>query len=1623
MTQPDPAPTPEASFQVEPLRAALAHLSPGRVDLVARLAVAAYRRAQVERLRDVGGAAALFADALTFLDRRRPGALALRVFDPTEAEHGWTAEGTVVEVNGEDHPFLLSTVTEELARQGHEPAEVVHPVIGVERAGDGHVVAITAARGAACRESFIHVELSRKLDGSALEPLADDLRRVLGDAHAATRDFPAMRERVAEVRERTLATAGLRYPQEEVDEAAALLGWLLDDHFVLLGSRSYAVSDIDGRPHAHVDDGSGLGILVDTSTSTYAAPVPLEEISEPLRSRIVGGALLTVARTNRRSTVHRQVPMVYVGVKRVAPGGQVRGEDRFLGLFAQKAFAEPASSIPVLRHKLRQIIEREDVVEHSYDERALRTLFEAFPKHELFAVSTDDLRRTLVALLETQKRQNVRVLFHTDERGFGVSVLVSLPRERFNAALRKRLQRLLVERFGAGGVDYHLSITERDQALLHFQLHVDQRAVAGVAVEALEREVVALTRTWDDRLRDALVQAKGALDGARLATRWAARLPAGYQATTRPDTAVADITEIETMLATGGESSIVLQRDGGPPPAGLRFKLYRRGQGVELSSFLPILESLGFVVVEVVPHDFEVTAADGTLVVVHLHDFGVRLPGRTTLDPGKDGARLAAAARALWHGSAEADSLNRLVLLAGLEWDDVAVLRAYRRYRRQVGTSFTEAYQDEALVQHPEFARDLVALFAAHFDPDLDAGQAEVAAARERVSGALEAVERLDQDRILRGFLGMVEATTRTNRYVERGSPALALKIDSAQVPDVPKPVPYAETFVYSPEIEGVHLRGGPVARGGIRWSDRREDFRAEVLGLMKAQMVKNAVIVPAGAKGGFVVKQPPAEGQSLPADVQRLYGTFVRALLDLTGNVVGHEVVPPPRVRRRDGDDPYLVVAPDRGTATFSDLANTISEEYGFWLGDAFASGGSSGYDHKAMGITARGAWIAVQRHFRELGLDVQTDPIRVVGVGDMSGDVFGNGLLQSRAVKLVAAFDHRHVFVDPDPDPEVSWQERKRLFDAPRSSWDDYDRTRLSPGGGVWPRSVKAIGLSPEAQAVLRLDSSRHSPPDVIKAILRAPVDLLFAGGVGTFVKAGSESHADVGDRSNEGLRIDATELGARVIGEGANLALTQRARIQYSRRGGRCNTDAIDNAAGVDTSDREVNLKILLRLAVEEGVLDASRRDELLASVTDDVAAAALRNVYLQTWRLSQEVADSPGMIELYEQLMTDLERVSGAEEPSAGRMVAGRLDRAVEALPTSAEMRRRREAGAGMTRPELAVLLAYAKVDLRTKLLASGLLGDPTLRHALAGYFPRAVAERFPRLLDRHRLRGELVATVVAGDMIDRMGITYTSRMCREFGVPAPQVAAAYCAAREVADARRHWRDIERLDEETDPELQLELKAEVDGLVDAFVRAYLRQGAAGSIATTVERDQPVFGELTKVVPELGSTDARARRRARVSHYTGLGVDDELAERIVSLGDLAMVPDVAEVGRRSGAEVRHVAELFTHLSEVLPFEKLYLRLSEIEPASRWERWQQRGLLDELRQVRRDAAVRILAEAGRHSVEWAVSAFLDARAVGGDRWRAMVGALDADAEAGLAAVAVVVRVLREVLATEPRG
>ncbi len=1168
-----------------------------------------------------------------FVDDRRRSPFAIRVFNPTVGSCGYRVGGSVLEVVIDDMPFLIDSVTSRIRSLGHTIVRHYHPVVGTTRDASGALVGVGPGRDADCRESVQHYELAQTLSARQRADLEAGVVRTLEEVAATVRDFEPMRFAVRRMAHYVFED-GEAFDRTDVEEAVAFLEWLLDDNFILLGYREYQIGDEGGEPAIVTDPDSGYGILSDPATSRFTEPVPLSALPTDLRERYEHGRQLVISKTNGRSTIHREARMDYVGVRRVNADGTPRGEARLVGLFTSKAYMEPSATIPILRRKLRNILAEEDLLAGSHDYKVITQIFESFPKDELFAISEDDLRSSLVGLLEAEEHQHVRLFVRRDVLRRNISILVVVPRDRFDANLRRNLQDLFLQRYEGVSIDYQLTLGETGDARIHFTVWVEG-SIPDVPFEDLERDVYALTRTWEDRVVAALASTFDPADARAMVDAHARRYPSSFRIAANLGEAAHSVADVHALLSADERIRVGIHNEAGSDEPLTRIVVYSRDGMRDLSEMLPLIENLGVRVIEEIPTSL---AAEGEPDTLFAHDFGVVGFDGEPLDVAGCGPRVAAALTATLMGESESDRLSRLLVLTDLDHKRIHILRAYRSYWHLVNPAFSKPYVAKAFAAHPDIARDLIRLFEARFGPAEDSE--DETDLRVSLLERLEAVGSLDEDRILRGFLGLIDATVRTSAYLDNGT--LAFKLVSSLVPDVPEPRPLYEIFVFAPDVAGIHLRGGAVARGGIRWSIRREDYRTEVLGLMKAQMTKNVVIVPTGAKGGFVLRRPadPVSGPTLD-EVKSGYQTFIRGLLDVTDNLDGGVVIHPAGVRTLDGDDPYFVVAADRGTATFSDTANQIATDAGFWLDDAFASGGSSGYDHKALGITARGAWESVRRHFAELDVDVQTDPITVVGVGDMSGDVFGNGMLLSGSIKLVAAFDHRHIFIDPTPDPAASLLERARLAGLGRSSWDDYNRDAISPGGGVFARSAKRIDLTDEMREVFNTSASEMTPQQLISAIIKAPVDLFWNGGIGTYVKASTETNDDAQDRANDAVRISGRDLRCRVVGEGGNLGFTQAGRIEYDRAGGRIFTDFVDNSGGVHCSDREVNIKILLRMAERSGALSRDDRNELIEAVSDDVVDAIVYDNFLQAQILSQETAVSGERIEAYEDLMVRLE----------------------------------------------------------------------------------------------------------------------------------------------------------------------------------------------------------------------------------------------------------------------------------------------------------------------------------------------------------------------------------------------
>lgn len=1478
--------------------------------------------------------------------RRTPGKRLLRVYNPRMEEHGWQSTHTVVELVTDDMPFLVDSVGMELNRLGMTVHLVIHPVLHVRRDDHGQLTEVIENGGNTPpfpREAYIHVEVDRQSDAEKLHELEVRLNHVLDDVQAAVEDWHEMRQRLRDAIDQ-LKREPPPIDKAVVEEEIAFLEWLERDHFTFLGFREYVLAaDQTGGDALRIVPNSSLGILrkaPEEIVSRSFAHLPPE-----VRKLAHKPELLIVTKSNSRATVHRPTYMDYVGIKRFDHKGEVVGEWRFLGLYTSLAYAIHPAQIPLLRRKVQSVMTRAGFHVGGHSSKALAYVLETLPRDELFQASEDELYEMATAILALQERQRVRLLIRRDPHRRFYSCLVYLPRERFNTHVRMRIQKILGEAFTAASIDFTVFLSESVLARIHFIVHTDPSHVSAHNLEALESLIRDATRSWEDELHNALLQELGEARGNQLFARYRGAFPASYSEAYPAAIAVTDIGRMESLKDCSALGMSLYQPLEASPGL-IRFKLFRRGSPIHLSAMLPMLENMGVRVVDERPHEVHAGGGDS----IWVHDLGIIYPNHVHFDAEHVRELFQEAFLQIWKGNVENDGFNRLVLYAQLPWRSVLMLRACAKYLRQTNFPFSQTYMEQVLTNHPQIASLMVDLFMARFDPDhQDQAVKRVQIITETIRQSLDAVPNLDEDRIQRRFLDLIQAMLRTN-YFQRSSDGLfkdylSFKLDPGHLPDLPNPRPQFEIFVYARYMEGIHLRGGRVARGGLRWSDRLEDFRTEIFDLMKTQMVKNAVIVPVGAKGGFVVKQPPTDQdpEALGKEVKRCYSTLIRGMLDITDNLVASSVAPPQQVVRYDEDDPYLVVAADKGTATFSDTANAIAREYNFWLGDAFASGGSAGYDHKKMGITAKGAWESVKRHFREMGIDCQAQDFTVVGIGSMSGDVFGNGMLLSRHIKLVAAFSHSHIFLDPNPDPALSFRERERLFLLRRSSWADYDAKFISKGGGVFLRSAKSIPLTPEVQRMLDSRAAALSPAELIRAMLLAPVDLLWNGGIGTFVKARHQSHAEVGDRSNDAIRVNGDELRCKVVGEGGNLGLTPAARIEYALRGGRLFTDFIDNSGGVDCSDHEVNIKILLDGIVKAGDLSDKQRNELLAQMTDEVGALVLADNYQQAQAISVSEHLKLALFDEHVRFIKSLEK-------------RGRLERVTWHLPQGDELARRRGAGLGLTRPELAVLFSYAKIDLFNALLASDICEDPHLARELVDYFPVPLRERFSKAMEHHRLQRELIATALANNVINRMGITFPFRIHERSGATAADIARAYVAARNIFALPEIWSAIESLDNHVEAHHQLSMLAATRKLADRATLWFLRNRKQPlDIAMAVETFRTGVETIANILPScLNSTEA-AQLEAHAKIHVEKGVPAALAQRLVALPALYAALDITEVALSLKRPVSVVAALYFALGAHLELTWLRDQLAGLAEDNRWMRLARAGLRDDLYRLHR--------------------------------------------------------------------
>ncbi len=1577
------------------------------------------------RRRDLDDLVGMTLGAWHFLRSSRADRVDVAVHDPATFDEGWTPAGTVLRTNVSERPFIIDTIREFLHGQDLAVEWMIYPILDVTRDEDQRVVAVGPATDTGTKESVVHCEIERVTDPERLAWLRGELARRLQAVVRATDDFQPMLERVDLVLGEVEGYAK-RHPERapEIDEIRDFLAWMRDGGLVFLGYRAYDfVPGPDGDRLVVVEPGSGLGILRNEAESRFADGVPLSKLDRGMRRLAESGPMLIISKTNAESPVHRRARMDYVGVKKLDAEGRPAGEHRFVGLFTSRAYSEAAENIPILRTKLARILEDARVRRGSHDYKEIITIFNSMPKEELFLTSAEEIGADIRTVLTSYNTEDVRVAVREDPLRRGLAVMVILPKDRFSGEVRKAIEAELVRIFEGDVLNYHLALGSGDQARLHFHVGAPVERMHRVGMGELEQMVRELIRTWQDRVLEGLEREWSPGDARKLAEGYAHAMSREYQAATDPAIAVSDIGTLELMRSDGRVTAITMANPAATSSVtgvegATELKVFLRGERLVLSDFMPILEDAGLRVLAVKP--FEVGAGrdgDGAAAPeATIWVFAVQDAQGRPLDVESRGTLLAETILAVRAGDVLSDPLNALVLSAGLHWREVDVLRGYAAYAFQMRGVPSRGAAPAALVRHPVIAHELFDMFETRFDPQrsmtLEERTEAIADIRTLFHASLRGVTLLAEDRALRCLERLIDATVRTNYYRRGGkhpdfrsggAPYISYKFACASIDFGRRSGLLYEVWVHSARMEGIHLRGSAVARGGIRWSDRPDDFRTEVLGLVRTQVVKNAVIVPGGSKGGFVARYLPEDPEERLEEGRRQYRTLVRGLLDLTDNLDGGRVVRPERVVADDEPDPYLVVAADKGTATFSDLANGVSAEYGFWLDDAFASGGSHGYDHKAVGITARGAWECVKRHFRELGKDIQSEPFTVVGIGDMSGDVFGNGMLRSEHIRLVAAFDHRHVFIDPDPDPAVSFAERRRLFEKGRSSWDDYDRSKLSAGGLIVSRGAKEVELTPEARRVLGVGEEEPGVVDgetLVRLVLRAPVELLWNGGIGTYVKASSETHGDAGDPSNDGVRVDAAELRCQVVGEGGNLGFTQKARVEVALRGGRINTDALDNSAGVDMSDHEVNLKILLAPAVASGAMSQDERNALLRELTEDVAELVLDDNRSQSLAVSLDEHRAREGDDDFRDLMFSLEK-------------SGRLDRVAEALPSLDVLRERRERGQALVRPELCVLLAYAKLDLKTRLLESDLPDDPVTESYLFGYFPpAAVAAAGSEHLLGHRLRREIIASQLTNDLVDVMGATFVTRLVRDTGSRPEQVVRAWLVASRLSDHRALVRQIARHD-------RMSARAAYRwllglGRVLERTTRWVLQNVDAQVSPAKVVDENVEG-LARLRDEFGDFVAGEERtlfEARVREVLEVGADEVFSRRLITLRFLDQLLEILRIARETGADPVATAEAYYRISEL--FDVPWVRRSAFAVVGDdpWEHRAAQALSADLSRAHRKLVAGVMERSGEGaSVAEAVDGVVRSSARAFERYRGIVDDLKGEGTVGFAALSVAAR------------
>ena len=1523
--------------------------------------------------------------------QRQSSEIKLKIYNPDFENHGWKSTHTIIEIAQDDMPFLVDSMQMELNRRQITTHMVIHVGgLKVVRDADHKIIEIfpPGPTTQKCQnEAVIFFAIDRQDDLEVIKSLEQAFMQILSDVSYATSDWPKMLAKMHSIIE-DLESRGVPEDSCDNEEAIHFLKWLSDHHFTLIGYRQYNLVELDGDTQLIGDNASGLGVMRKAweKDKNHQSIRRLSEMTPEAQAIATSKDILIIAKTNTKASIHRPAYTDYIGIKIYNDNGDIIGEHRFIGLFTSAAYNRNPRDIPVLRRKVEAVITKSHLSRTGHAGKTLLNILETLPRDDLFQATCDELLDLSMGILHIQERRMIKLFVRKDSYGRFISCLVYVPRDLYQTALREKMQQILYQAFVAEEISFSTQFSESVLARIHYMIRVNPTNPVAYNVKEIEQDIREIARTWEDDLDKYLRESNGEYKASKLTARYLKAFPAGYRESTPPITAVYDIARID-QLTSSEQLEMCLFKPLDINDDSIRFKLYTLDRLVPLSDVLPILENMGLRVIGEEP--FKIQLGNGRYAWIS--DFKMKHPLIAEIDIETIKNKFQNAFAAVWYNKVENDAFNKLVLNANLDWNEIKILRAYSAYQRQIGFTYSQKYIEEVLNKYPNLSRDLVTLFNLRFCPEQENREELVVSHSQVFLDALENVKSLDEDRILRNYYDLIFATLRTNHFQidEQGHPKaqLALKLESNKVPGLPLPKPLYEIFVYSPVVEGIHLRTAKVARGGLRWSDRREDFRTEILGLVKAQKVKNSVIVPSGAKGGFVCKDLPQinDREIIMQEAVKCYKSFICGLLDLTDNIVNSEVISPANTVCFDDEDPYLVVAADKGTATFSNYANAVSLDYGFWLGDAFASGGEQGYDHKKMGITARGAWEAVKRRFRELGINTQTDPFTVVGIGDLMGDVFGNGMLLSPCIKLVAAFNHLHIFIDPNPNCEKSFNERKRIFEMPRSSWEDYDKTLISSGGGVFSRFAKYIDLTPEIKKLLNVDSNRMTPSEVISRLLMANVDLLWNGGIGTFIKATSETHSDVGDRANDTIRINAADVNAKVIGEGGNLGITQLGRIEYALKGGAIDTDFIDNSAGVDCSDHEVNIKILLNEFMVSGDITYKQRNSLLANMTDEVAQLVLSNNYAQTQAVSLSLRQSMNNMDLYANFINYLEKI-------------GVLDRELEFLPSEEELYERKSHGKGLTRPEIDILLSYSKIHLKELLLQTDLPDDEYMNYLAESAFPSEVNKLYPQAVHQHKLRREIVATQLSNSILNAMGLVFIKRLEDETGAAIGSIVRAYMIACEIFHLRTLWNELEALDYKVSSDIQIEIMVRVVRLVRRATRWLLHNHRTlNDIAGIAQMYREGVNYLFDSLPQLLQGTAKEYYHSLKTHYLNAGVPEKTACKVSGALGMLSAMDIVSASNEYHLPIEKITNVYFHLGAYLELIWFRAQIMLQTVDNQWETLSKAAFRDDLDWQQRELTIGVILHNNNNidDIDQAISNWADAYRHLINRWNNILSAL----------------------------